>query len=384
MVDQHVALAQHSEQVGRLVAGVGQPRRRHGRPRLLVEVGAVEVVDAPQARRGRAARRSRRGRSGPRSSSRTSISRMSSEMRLRRPRGAPRARSGGGAAPSRPRPAGRPPRPLRAPGRRCVSPGTRSARRSPCRGTTWPSWAAMICSRATNRSPSGMTTNRGSSGGTFTLATRSTPADRVAHPDDEVERQVRDVGEGMARVHRQRREHREDLALEHLHQVPAIVVVERRPVRQPHARLGQCGHDPVEEDAALAVAPARHPAPMARAPRSAAARRRTGSAGRRRPGPSARPPGPGRTRRGPRRRSRGICTRSSSGTRSSPASSSSRAPNSSHDSSRLEKRSGPSAVTASSVPTGERAVATSPGGGPAVAAAVAPGADSEACIERPG
>ncbi len=33
----------------------------------------------------------------------------------------------------------------------------------------------MICSSATNRSPSGMTTKRGRSGGTFTRATRSTP-----------------------------------------------------------------------------------------------------------------------------------------------------------------------------------------------------------------
>ncbi len=48
MVHQDVALAQHREEVGRLVAGVGQPRRGHGRPRLLVEVGAVELVDAPQ------------------------------------------------------------------------------------------------------------------------------------------------------------------------------------------------------------------------------------------------------------------------------------------------------------------------------------------------
>ncbi len=48
VMHEDVAFAQHGEEVGGLVAGVGEPRRGHGRPRLLVEVGAVELVDAPQ------------------------------------------------------------------------------------------------------------------------------------------------------------------------------------------------------------------------------------------------------------------------------------------------------------------------------------------------
>ena len=36
-------------------------------------------------------------------------------------------------------------------------------------------WAAMTCSSGTTRSPSGMTTKRGSTGGTFTRAMRRSP-----------------------------------------------------------------------------------------------------------------------------------------------------------------------------------------------------------------
>ncbi len=48
MVDQHVALAQHGEELGGLVRRGGQPGRCHRRPRLAVQVGAVQGVDAPQ------------------------------------------------------------------------------------------------------------------------------------------------------------------------------------------------------------------------------------------------------------------------------------------------------------------------------------------------
>ena len=42
-------------------------------------------------------------------------------------------------------------------------------------GKSWPRWAAITCSSGTNRSPSGMTTNRGSRSGTFTRANRRSP-----------------------------------------------------------------------------------------------------------------------------------------------------------------------------------------------------------------
>ena len=48
VVHQDVALAQHGEELGRIVRGRGQAGRRHRRPGLAVEVGTVEGVDAPQ------------------------------------------------------------------------------------------------------------------------------------------------------------------------------------------------------------------------------------------------------------------------------------------------------------------------------------------------
>ena len=49
MVHQDVALAQHREQVDGGIAGGGQRGRRHGRPRLFVQVRPVEGVDPPQS-----------------------------------------------------------------------------------------------------------------------------------------------------------------------------------------------------------------------------------------------------------------------------------------------------------------------------------------------
>ena len=83
------------------------------------------------------------------------------------------------------------------------------------------------------------------------------PGDRGRHAHDEIERQVRDVGEGVPGVDRQRREHREDLAVEDLGQVLTVGVVERGPVRHPHPGLGQRRHHGVEEDGRLPVARAR-------------------------------------------------------------------------------------------------------------------------------
>ena len=132
------------------------------------------------------------------------------------------------------------------------------------------------------------------------------PRRRVLHLDHQVERQVRDVGEGVARVDGQRREHGVDLALEDLDQVLTVVVVERGPAREADAGLGERGHDEVQEDVVLAPDQLLDPAPdhgqlLARA----AGRRPSACAPRRPPGPPARPPGSGRTRRAARRRWRG-------------------------------------------------------------------------------
>ena len=48
VVDQHVALSEHGEELVRIVRGRGETGRRHRGPGLGVEVGAVERVHAPQ------------------------------------------------------------------------------------------------------------------------------------------------------------------------------------------------------------------------------------------------------------------------------------------------------------------------------------------------
>ena len=110
------------------------------------------------------------------------------------------------------------------------------ARRPPCRGRASSRCAAMTCSSGTKRSPSGMTTKRGSSGGTFTRAKRRSPVSGSRTMTREVQRQVRDVRERMAGIDGERREHREDALLEHLDQVLAVVLVEVVPVGDPDAR----------------------------------------------------------------------------------------------------------------------------------------------------
>ena len=61
------------------------------------------------------------------------------------------------------------------------------------------------------------------------------PRGGVLHLDHQVERQVRDVGERVSRVDRQRREDRIDLALEDVDQVLAVVIIERGPVGETDA-----------------------------------------------------------------------------------------------------------------------------------------------------
>ncbi len=218
-----------------------------------------------------------------------------------------------------------------------------------------------------------MTTKRGSSGRDLDPRHALDAGDGVTDAHDQVERQVRDVGEGVPGVDRQRGEHGEDLAAEDVGQVLAVGVVERGPVRHPHPGLGQGRARPSRGRCATAGRRARSPARRWRAvPRWAAGRRPTGCAG---PASTWSFSPATRTWKNSSRPSEKMArnfTRSSSGTRSSSARSRSRAPNSSHDSSRLEKRSGPRTVTASSTPTGESVVVASPTDGPGAAAALAP------------
>ncbi len=83
--------------------------------------------------------------------------------------------------------------------------------------------------------------------------------DGIPDADDQVERQVRDVGERMAGVDGQRRQDGEDLSLKDVDQVVAVVVVERRPVRQSDAGRRQLGCDLVHEDMRLPGHELRHP-----------------------------------------------------------------------------------------------------------------------------
>ena len=78
-------------------------------------------------------------------------------------------------------------------------------------GKSWSRWRAITDSSGTNAS-SPIGTKRGSTSfGTFTRANVSVAGDRVAQPDRERQRQVRDVRERPAGADRQRRQHREDL-----------------------------------------------------------------------------------------------------------------------------------------------------------------------------
>ena len=65
----------------------------------------------------------------------------------------------------------------------------------------------------------------------------------------------------MPGVDGQRGEHGVDLALEDLHQVLAVVVIERGPVREADAGLGEGRHDEVQEEVVLAPHQLLDPAP---------------------------------------------------------------------------------------------------------------------------
>ena len=71
---------------------------------------------------------------------------------------------------------------------------------------------------------------------------------RVAHHDREVQREVRDVGERVGRVDRQRREHREDPLVEDAAEVLTVRLGQCRPVGEPDADLVERGCDLAVEE----------------------------------------------------------------------------------------------------------------------------------------
>ena len=81
VVDEHVAVGDHGEEVDRLVVRADEAGLGDRRPRLVLEVGPVEVLQRPQAAEVERARRTRDTSSSSRSSSRTSSSRTSGVTR---------------------------------------------------------------------------------------------------------------------------------------------------------------------------------------------------------------------------------------------------------------------------------------------------------------
>ena len=101
VVHEHVALAQHREDALVVLGGHGQAGLRDRRPRLVLQVGAVEVVHEEQP--GQVERRPRAGDVVvARGRARAAAARGSAATCPAPPRGARPGRSGGGAAPSPP------------------------------------------------------------------------------------------------------------------------------------------------------------------------------------------------------------------------------------------------------------------------------------------
>ena len=73
------------------------------------------------------------------------------------------------------------------------------------------------------------------------------PGAGVEHVHAQVQRQVRDVREGVRGVDGQRRQHREDALLEDLLDMLAIGLVELVPRQQLDTRIAQGRHEPFEE-----------------------------------------------------------------------------------------------------------------------------------------
>ncbi len=251
MVHQHVALAQHGEELGRIVRRLGQAGRRHGRPALAVEVGAVEGVDAPQP-----AQVERRpdtedavgadlelggqqvgqvlAHVGLDLEPESLAEAAAAQLHLDRDQQVVRLVLLEGEVGVAGDPEG-------------VVVADRHAREERVqvgRDDLLQGHEAL----AVGHDDEARQGRRHLDPGDAALA-----RGRVLHLDHEVERQVRDVGERVAGIDGQRREDRVDLALEDLDEVLAVLVVERGPTGEADAGVGQARHDQVQEDVVLAA-----------------------------------------------------------------------------------------------------------------------------------
>ena len=141
------------------------------------------------------------------------------------------------AAPTRSPRAGRRPLPLRARSRRPRHAERRDDRRSPSRGTPVQVRGDDLL-EGTNRSPSGSSTKRGSSGGTFTRANRRSPSSGRARAPRGSATGSRCTGTDAPDRRTERRQHREDPLTEQRRRGAARdPVVELDPVHEPDALL---------------------------------------------------------------------------------------------------------------------------------------------------
>ena len=234
-----------------LSSSLQQPGLGDALPRRVLQVAPVEPVQRPTAPTGRAGRRRRRrprrrgrarGPAGPASarSSMASTSRRTARPKRRRRSSTSTAASRSSASfSSRVRSALRVTR--KAANSTMCMPGNSSSR-----------WAAMTCSRGTNvEGDPGMRTKRSRFDGHLDPGEAVLTGLGVVDRHGEAERQVRDVGEGVAGVDGERGEHGEDVLVEDLEEGLARVVVEIAPGTEVDPLLGQGGEDLLEEDALL-------------------------------------------------------------------------------------------------------------------------------------
>ena len=110
----------------------------------------------------------------------------------------------------------------------------------------------MTCSSGTNRSPPGSGSSRSTFGGIFTRAKRDESSCAAAHLDTDVEREVRDVGERVARIDGERGHHRQDQPVEQVVEVAPVAGLEVLPVAQLDPSAASAGESVVEQEGLLA------------------------------------------------------------------------------------------------------------------------------------
>ena len=337
VVHQHVALAQQGEELGRIVGDLGQPRGCHRCPGLAVQVGTVEGVDAPQPAQVQGARHAEDAVGPDLELGGQQLGQVLTHVCLDlEPEGLAEAASAQlhlngdqqivrlvllehevGVA-------GHPEGVV-------VADGHAREQRVQVGGDDLLERDEALAV--------GHHHEAGQRRGHLDTGDAAFARRRVLHLDHQVEREVRDVGEGVPGVDGQRGEHGIDLTLEHVDQVGAVLVVERGPAGEADTRLGQGRHEEIQEDVVLAPDELLHPGPDHRELLARdAARRPSGCARPLRPGPRARRPVFGRTRRAARRRWRGTWPAPEAARPSSSARSSRRAPKSRRDCSLLVKR----------------------------------------------